>query len=116
MFVSDSNKGYVRLDESKSTPILQILPEDKTIYFIKDQLSFNICWSVKHRGREIGKVPDNYISIGLFNHKNIVAVKLRIQEEMGIATTCITAKTLYNRELKSGDLSLAEYDCYFEFS
>ena len=37
MFVTCGNNEYIGLDESNKVPICQLLPEDKTVYFIEDR-------------------------------------------------------------------------------
>ena len=87
MFVSDGNDGYIRLDELDDLHVCKLLPEDKTVYFIEDRLSFNRCWPVYHQDKEVGQVYGNDHGS---SYDRILSAKLRIQEEMGIPTICIT--------------------------
>ena len=85
MFVADGNDGYHKLDELETKTVFELLPEDKTVYFIEDKLSVNRAWSVYHQDKEFGKEVGRYIFTGSgWSYETVRTITLRIQEEMGI--------------------------------
>ena len=86
MFVTDGCGGYQQLDEKETAPVSELLPEDKTVYYIEDQSAFTYCWLVYHQGKVVGKVYGNYSGS---EYGTVLSIKLRIQAEMGISTDCI---------------------------
>ena len=125
MFVSDGNDGYTRLDESDTVPAHKLLPENKTVYFIVEKQLFSRCWSMYYEEKEIGHIycaNDENFS----RYETILAVKLRIQEGMGIPASCVYVYSVrrnqghrfenlprLDKHLRA-DYSSMDSDCYIE--
>ena len=92
MFVTCGNDRYRRLDEAQSEPIYKQIPDDKTVYFIEDRISFSHCWSVYYQDMEVGKV---YRKGSVC--ETVLGIKLRIQEEMGLLTDGILVYKIPSR-------------------
>ena len=68
MFVTDGYGGYQQSDEEETAPVSELLPEDKTVYYIEDQSAFTCCWLVYYQGKEVGKVYGNCQGSGYGNN------------------------------------------------
>ena len=111
MFVNCGNDRYNRL-ESDTVPVCQLLPEDKTVYFIEYWFSLKWFWPVHYQGKEVGQIFCYWGNEE--RYETVLSVKLRIQEEMGIPVNCINVK--YQKSIKNTvyDDHLMERDFYIE--
>ena len=129
LFVASGNSGYKRLDEADGTFVRDLLSEGDMVYYIEDKPSsnvFNCDWPVYHQNNNVGIVRGNTVEdferpIPTSKYETVRTIKLRIQDDMGIPSYCIT---VYSRKgSKSnprtendikGDDDQMKSDCYIE--
>ena len=103
------------MHEADSVPIYIQLPDDKTVYFIEDKLSFSHCWSVCYQDKEVGKVYGNESGSTC---ETVLGIKLRIQEEMGVPTNGIIVYKIHmesSRKVKMQDTERIHIEIFYDF-
>ena len=81
LYIKNAQNEYVKLDLNKR--LEQVLSDGQTVYYIWDEW-FDKFWSVMCGDREIGKVYGNG------SQDTVGTIKLRIQDQLGIPTSCVT--------------------------